>query len=112
MFGKSVTLTDGRWTLHQSPKEGNRPLHWYGTCLAKFIPYQLGSYRDGKRDVIDCESWQTPTWLSDKGADPGERRNMADEEPEKLAEMRQALVETLLSLKAPAEQFVRLGLLD
>ncbi|MGB2821790.1 MAG: sulfatase, partial [Phycisphaerae bacterium] len=37
-FGRSVTITDGRWVLHQSPVEGNQPLYWYDFCLAKFLP--------------------------------------------------------------------------
>ncbi|QJD87752.1 sulfatase [Cohnella herbarum] len=112
MFGKSVTVTDGRWVLHQSPNADNQPLYWHGTCLAKFIPYDLGPYRDGVRAVTDCASWPTPTWLSDKKLDPSEHNNLVDREPEQAARLRQALKETLITLKAPTEQFARLGLRD
>ncbi len=112
MFGKSVTITDGRWALHQSPVADNQPLNWYGTCLAKFIPYDLGPYRDGRREVFDCASWPTPTWLSDKAEDPGELVNLADRERGQLAKMRQALKETLTRLHTPSEQLERLGLAD
>ncbi|ULL19129.1 hypothetical protein DVH26_34765 [Paenibacillus sp. H1-7] len=109
MFGKSVTITDGDWILHQSPVDSNKPLNWYGHSTARFIPYDLGPYRDGKRET-DCESWPEPTWLSFKKADPGERINLAGDMPEKLEEMQQALRRKLEELKAPEEQAIRLGL--
>ncbi|MFC6723529.1 hypothetical protein ACFQE1_03815 [Halobium palmae] len=108
-FGKSVTVTDGEWILHQSPVEGNEPLYWYGHHDAKFIPYDLGPYGGGRREV-DCESWATPTWLSDKRDDPNELVNLADERPDKLREMQVALRETLVDLDAPDEQLDRLGI--
>src|SRR5690606_18949301 len=111
MFGKSMTITDGRWTLHQSPREDNQPLYWHGAFLAKFILYELGPYKDGIRKVYNCSSWPTPTWLSDKSVDPSELNNLADSEQEKLRELQLALKETLLHLGAPPEQFVRLQLL-
>ncbi|MBP1991979.1 sulfatase [Paenibacillus eucommiae] len=110
MFGKSVTITDGRWALHQSPIAGNGPLNWYGTCMAKFIPYNLGPYQDGKRVVSDCASWPTPTWLSDKSTDPSELVNLADQEQEKVHELQQALKQAIIKLNAPSEQLIRLGL--
>ncbi len=112
-FGKSVTVTDGRWVLHQSPVEGNRPLNWYGHCLAKFLPVPLGPYAAGRRAVGgDYPSWPTPTWLSDKGADPNELTNLADAEPGRLAEMQAALAGALLTADAPPEQLTRLGLTE
>ena len=48
-FGKSVSITDGEWVLHQSPVEDNQPLNWYGTCLSKFMDYDLDAYVDGRR---------------------------------------------------------------
>ena len=111
-FGMSVSITDGRWTLHQSPVAGNRPLYWYGHHLAKFLPYNLGPYEAGRREVIDCESWPTPTWLSDRDEDPSELTNLADSRPDELSRMQRALTETLGRLGAPAEQIIRLGLED
>jgi len=109
-FGKSVTITDGRWILHQSPVETNQPLYWYGHPLARFLKCELGDYVDGRRPVTDYQSWFAPTWLSDKDEDPNERVNLADRNPDKLREMQQLLKRTLLELDAPAEQFERLGL--
>jgi len=109
-FGKSVTITDGRWILHQSPVEANRPLYWYGHCLGKFIHYNLGDYADGRREVLKCASWPAPTWLSDKAEDPSELINLADARPQKLAKMQDALRATLRELGAPVEQATRLGL--
>ncbi len=111
-FGKSVTITDGTWTLHQSPVPGNQPLYWHGYCLARFLPYDLGPYADGRRPVRGYASWPTPTWLSYKPDDPNEWVNLADTYPKKVVEMQRALKETLIALKAPAEQIQRLGLQD
>ena len=112
MFGKSVTITDGRWVLHQSPVPGNSPLLWHGYCLAKFIKYDLGPYENGVREVTDCASWPTPTWLSDRNEDSNELVNLAEQCPEQLAEMKAALRTTLRAVRSPEEQFERLGLFD
>ena len=109
--GKSVTITDGDWILHQNSVEGNQPLYWYGRHDAKFIPYDLGPYEGGRREV-NCESWDAPTWLSDKREDPNELENLADERPEKRREMQRALRETIIELDAPREQLDRLGIRD
>lgn len=114
MYGKSVTITDGKWILHQSPpdpsEEGNQPLYWHGHPLSRFIPgYKLGPVVDGKR-AARCSLWNTPTWLSDKEADPNELTNLADSEPEQLKRMQKALRQKLTELKAPPEQAQRLGL--
>jgi hypothetical protein len=110
-FGHSVTLTDGEWILHQSPVPGNGPLFWHGYCLAKFLPYPLGPFADGRRPVVGYRPWPTPTWLSDKRNDPNELVNLAEHEPAKLREMQAALRETLIQLHAPPEQLERLGLI-
>jgi arylsulfatase A-like enzyme len=109
-FGRSVTITDGRWNLHQSPAGDNTPLYWYGHCLAKFIKYNLGPYQDGRREVRNCESWREATWLSDKQADPAEMTNLASSQPAQLRAMQAAMAKELRRLEAPAEQLTRLGI--
>ena len=109
-FGKSVSVTDGEWVLHQSPVPDNAPLYWHGYCLSKFLHYELGPYEDGKREVRNCPSWPEATWLSHKPTDMNELRNLAAQEPEKLREMQRALKETLIRLNAPVEQLDRLAL--
>lgn len=109
-FGHSISITDGEWILHQSPIPENQPLDWHGYCLAKFLPYPLGPFADGRRPVIGYKPWPTPTWLSDKRCDPNELVNLVDREPEKLREMQDALRSALDQLQAPPEQIVRLGL--
>ena len=88
----------------------NQPLFWYGYCLAKFLEYDLGPFREGRREVRNCASWPTPTWLSNKRTDPNELVNLADAEPQKLREMQEHLLDTFLTLDAPPEQIDRLGL--
>ncbi len=109
-FGNSVSITDGEWILHQSPVAGNEPLFWHGYCLAKFLPYPLGPFADGRRPVIGYQSWPVPTWLSDKRSDPNELVNLAAREPDALRRMQAALRAQLVRLEAPPEQIVRLGL--
>jgi len=108
-FGCSVSITDGEWVLHQSPVPANQPLYWYGHSLARFLHYDLGPYENGRRTVTH-KSWPTPTWLSDRRTDPNELVNLADANPGKLRDMQRTLKQTLLDLKAPAEQLDRLGL--
>ncbi len=110
MFGKSVSITDGEWTLHQSPVEANRPLYWHGYHWARFIGYDLGPFENGRRPVDNCASWDAPTSLHNKTADINELLNLAADEPEKLAEMQAKLRAELVRLQAPAWQAERLGL--
>lgn len=110
VFGHSVTLTDGAWTLHQSPVAANQPLLWHGYHRARFLPYHLGPYVDGVRVVDPPPPWTEPTWLSYKPDDPNEHTNLADAMPEKLDTMQAQLADTLAALDAPPEQFDRLGL--
>lgn len=115
-FGQSVSITDGRWTLHQAPVAGNQPLNWYGSCLAKFMPCDLGPYNGRCRPVlpgrpINSYWWHTPTWLSDRAADPNELTNLADAQGAELTRMQQALAEALGRIGAPREQLQRLGIL-
>src|SRR6185437_3178409 len=102
VFGKSVSIADGRWVLHQSPVAENRPLHWHSPYLAKFTPYDLGPYRDGYR-VARTPSWPEPTWLSDTRADPNELENLAAARPDVLLAMQQALSAKLAEVGAPPE---------
>ncbi|NCO35172.1 MAG: sulfatase [Armatimonadetes bacterium] len=110
MFGQSVSITDGQWILHQSPVPENQPLYWHGYHLARFIPYGLGTYQNGRREVHDCPPWSDPTWLSDKASDLNELVNRCDDQPAPVRQMQQILRETLAKLKAPPEQVTRLGL--
>ena len=110
MFGQSVTITDGRWVLHQPPAAENSPLYWYDYCLAKFLPYDLGPYVNGRREVRNCHLFEGDVWLSDRAADPAERRNLAESNPRRLRAMQGALKDALIRLDAPSEQLDRLGL--
>ena len=66
MFGKSVSATDGDWTLHQSPVADDQPLYWYGYHQARFINYDLGPYEGGRWAAADGMTWPAPTSLHDK----------------------------------------------
>lgn len=114
VFGQSVTITDGRWVLHQQPADGNAPLSWYSHHLPRFLHYEVGPYEclpDGSgRRAVRHEPFPGETWLSDRAADPNELTNLADREPDQLRRLRGALAATLDRLGAPSEQHDRLGL--
>ena len=110
MFGKSISLTDGDWTLHQSPVESNQPLYWHGYHLARFIDYDLGSFSEGRRPVKNCRSWDEPTSLHNRKDDPSESTNISISEPKQLARMQALLRDELIRLRAPEWQIKRLGL--
>ncbi len=114
-FGQSVSITDGRWTLHQAPVPGNQPLNWYGSCQALFIHAGLGPYDGVKRACLPDDErngygWNTPTWLSDRQNDPNELTNLAEDRSDELSRMQRSLKQKILELKAPSEQIERLGL--
>ncbi|MGH2559883.1 MAG: sulfatase [Thermomicrobiales bacterium] len=114
VFGQSVTITDGRWVLHQQPVEGNGPLNWYSHRLPKFQRYDVGPYEclpdGGGRRPVTHAPFAGETWLSDRAADPNELTNLAEREPAQRRRMHAALRATLERLDAPAEQYARLGL--
>ena len=109
-FGKSISITDGRWTYHHNPVPTNKPLYWHGYCLSKFLRYDLGDYQDGIRPVFNQPSWDTPTWLSDRQTDWAEYENLVETAPHQQQRMQQALRDTLRKLEAPEEQYERLNL--
>jgi arylsulfatase A-like enzyme len=114
IFGQSITLTDGRWVLHQQPAAGNSPLHWYSHRLPQFLRYDVGPYEcltgGGGRRAVRHTPYPGETWLSDRARDPNESRNLAREEPGRLRRLQEVLGDTLERLGAPPEQHIRLGL--
>lgn len=111
IFGNSVTLTDGRWVLHQQPVEGNKPLYWYSHRLPMFFPYDVGPYLPEQRREVDHVPYAGETWLSDRKIDPNELHNLAASHPKQLRAMQVALKGVLENLNAPPEQKIRLGLI-
>jgi len=115
-FGHSVTITDGQWVLHQQPRPGNAPLYWYSYHLPRFLTYDVGPFEClesgiGRRPV-DHSPFPGETWLSNRLSDSNELTNLAMEEPEQLSRMQRALSGELGRLGAPAEQNIRLRLVN
>lgn len=112
-FGKSVTITDGNWTLHQGP-DVDKPLFWHGYCLSHFNrSHKLGPYKDGRRPLQSAD--QVPydyceTWLSNLKVDPSERNNVASNHKQRVNEMRQQLAAVFNLCDAPMELFARFKL--
>jgi arylsulfatase A-like enzyme len=111
-FGKSVSITDGHWILHQSPRSENKPLYWYGHQTARFDPlgYKLAEYRDSRHAVVDYPAWPEATWLSNRDEDLAELQNIAGQHPDQVERLTMALRDRLLEVGAPQEQMQRLNL--
>lgn len=110
IFGKSMTITDGRWVLHQQPMPGNQPLRWHSHRLPMFFHYDVGPYEAAGYRPVDDQPYPGETWLSDRENDPNELVNLAANRPDALRRMQEALRTELLRLDAPSEQTQRLGL--
>jgi len=112
-FGYSISITDGRWTLHVAPRV-QTPLYWYSHYLSRFFDIELGPYKNGRRRVLGIDpplgrDYRT-TWLTDRYEDPGEIVNLAARHPEKVLLMRKALKKKLVECEAPPELLKRFGL--
>ena len=110
VFGQGISMTDGRWVLHQAPKPENEPLYWYSYHQAKFLRYDLGEYEPEGRRAVRHRPYGDPTWLSDRSVDPNEEVNLAGSHPDQLRRMQRQLAEELDRLGAPPEHKARLGL--
>ncbi|MGN6699933.1 MAG: sulfatase family protein, partial [Thermomicrobiales bacterium] len=114
IFGQSVTITDGRWALHQQPVAGNDPLYWYSHQHPKFLWYDVGPYEctgpDTGRRPVRHTPYPDDTWLADRASDPNELTNLAATAPKEVQRLQAALSATFDQLGAPPEQLRRLGL--
>jgi arylsulfatase A-like enzyme len=110
MFGESVSITDGRWVLHQQPAPGNAPLYWYSHRLPLFLRYEVGPYEPEGRRAVRRAPFPGETWLTDRANDPSEQINLATVRPAELQRMQEALCCVLDRIGAPVEQYTRLGL--
>ena len=112
-FGEAINVTDGRYTLFQwPPSDANTPLYWYGSQPPAFLkPRGVGAYEAcEQRYPIDWVRGPMRTALFDVTADPAQRRDLSDEQPDVLQRMQTALRDWLIAIHAPPEQLQRLGL--
>ena len=111
-FGRSISITDGTWSLHQGP-DPNEPLFSYGFCEQHFYRgVQLGPYMSGRRLVEHDPGPEDylGNWLSNLEEDPTECENIADKFPTKVTELQHALANKLKELNAPNELWKRFKL--
>src|SRR5690606_36054099 len=78
VFGQGISITDGRWVLHQQPEEGNEPLYWYSHRLPLFQRFNVGEYPPEGRRPVDHTPYIAERWLSDRSQDPNELENLYD----------------------------------
>ncbi|GLQ55870.1 sulfatase [Devosia nitrariae] len=124
-FGQGLCCTDGEWTLIQPP-DRSMPVFAYSTMVPTTImapdqPIEHGCFIPG----VDMPQWRIPftadrpgdrrpldsePLLYNRKADPGQRNNLFAGAPDEARRMTALMRETLAAAGAPAELFVRLGL--
>jgi arylsulfatase A-like enzyme len=120
-FGQGVCCTDGDWTIFRSPVEGG-PLYAYSSLLFRSqdaegiaAPAGQGLFVPGAR----LPQWRIPVqvrplshehFLFRRSTDPGQERNLWDEEPAERDRMLGVLRRLVEAEGAPPEQLERLGL--
>lgn len=127
-WGDSVAVTDGRWKLHQAPRDDNSPLCLYGLDIMKPAPTrqthqlvegtEIGDFMPHAGEpVLRVPAVPQRAFIPGKGChlydlenDPDETRNLIESRPEVAAEMRGKLADHFREIGAPAEQFERLNL--
>lgn len=131
MHGAQVNITDGRYVYMRDPVEGNKPLYNYtqmpthmrclfsveemktmkqhpGFCFTKGTPVmRIDAVEDPSGDTSIKHSQGTV--LYDLVKDPGQQHPIKD--PETEERMIRHMVQLMEENDAPAEQYVRLGLL-
>lgn len=113
-FGAGAVLTTPQAT-YASRVVPNRPLYWHSTGLAGVATNATsGRFIPG----VDCVVWRQPMTnadahpelLFDRQADPDQNHDLAASQPARAAAMRDWLRRELQTLRAPEEQYIRLGL--
>lgn len=133
-WGATINVTDGQHTYHH-PNRGNEPPLNHSTMMVNpygwFVPPKVqedatsGSYlpytdapvwryapanQSGPEGHLKVSVQHDDPLLYDTEADPGQRTDLAETDPEKRQEMEALLVEAMESLRAPSTEFDRLGL--
>ncbi|MEM9220814.1 MAG: sulfatase [Pseudomonadota bacterium] len=129
-FGQGVCITDGTWTLFCSPKQGE-PLFSYSTMIARPlivdnpVDGRVGAMPDVPVDqdyfdpTIPYPLWKLPitidartheNFLFNRSVDPGQTRNLWDEEVIERDRLLALLRSCLDADGCPPEQLARLGL--
>lgn len=122
-WGSSVNVTDGRYTYHH-PANGDvtpycysttmmNPNEWFETVSPKENPQPTDI------PYAECPVWKYPghghdrndtPLLFDTATDSKQETDISEEAPERMADLRGALVARMQELGAPSEQFDRLDL--
>jgi arylsulfatase A-like enzyme len=123
-WGSTVNVTDGRHT-YLRPCRDDVDAYTYSTRMMNphgwFVPPKPQKQAEAGRYLpyTDTPVWRYPEksytrhaepLLFDIAEDPEQRENLAGRDPESEERMRRLLVEALRELRAPEEQYARLGL--
>ncbi|MCC7447884.1 MAG: sulfatase [Anaerolineae bacterium] len=120
-FGHGLCCTDGQWTLFKSPVS-QEPLFLYSTLLFQSLltdsinqPVASGFFIPG----VPYPQWKIPIrfgilsredFLFNRREDPSQDNNRWQDEPAQRQRMLDMLHTLMAAEHAPAEQYVRLGL--
>jgi len=125
-FGQGVCCTDGEWTLFKAP-ERMEPLYYYSSMIFKSLIVNSVASPTGHGHYVpyvDLEQWQVPVkidsttvarlgqenFLFNRSEDPGQSRNLWNEEPSQRKRMVELARGLMVQEGAPSEQYERLGL--
>ena len=112
-FGNGVCLATDEWILAQGC-QASRPLNWYSTTSTRVSPDMVsGKFIPG----VEIPQWRVPVTGADCPSFLWRRhpfsltpRNVIDEEPDALRQMKERLRDALAALPAPPELLHRLDI--
>ena len=125
-FGQGLCCTDGDWTIIKGPAEDG-PLYSYSTLQFRSLTYDSLAPPVGAGHFIpgvNLPQWQVPLhdrspitvellskddYLFHRRNDPGQTRNLWDQQPAQRKRMLEVMRDLMASEGAPLEQYRRLG---
>ncbi len=110
-YGEAMNITDGEWTLYLwPPTEKNEPLYWYSRLPPQFGDVRVNDDFDGERYSALVTRGPMSSALYNIKDDPYQEHDLFEELPETVERLKASMREFLVSINAPREQFIRLGL--
>ena len=112
-YGESINITDGEWTLFLwPPAKSNEPLYWYSHLPPQFGDVKVRDDFDGRRYSAIVTRGPMSNALYHIKDDPCQEHDLYNQRPDKVKELKGKLKSYLLSIHAPDEQLIRLGLIE
>src|SRR5215211_3534710 len=106
-----LNVTDGGSGRCLSGRSQNTLLYSHSQLPPQFGPYKLaGPFEKNGRFPVSCARGEMKTQLFEVSKDPQQLRDRALDNPEIVTTLKRQATDFLRSVRAPTEQFERLGL--